>query len=59
MTSEIRRFILLIRDTGETNMFDYPVVLRIAEREEYTELADWLPTHKVEYANFIMYGDPK
>lgn len=57
MTDEIREQILAIRDTGETNMFDIPVVIDIAEREGYYELIDYLSEHKEDYFYFILRGE--
>jgi hypothetical protein len=57
MTDEIREQILAIRDTGETNMFDIPVVIEIAEREGYYELIDYLSEHKEDYFHFILRGE--
>lgn len=57
MSDTVRSQILAIRDTGETNMFDVPVVRRIAVREGYLELLDYLESHTPEYAKFILYGD--
>jgi len=48
--------ILKIRDTGETNMFDANMVARIAMRDGYYELADYLRDHKKEYGRFILTG---
>lgn len=57
MSEIVRRQILAIRDSGETNMFDVPTVLRIAARDGYTELIDYLAEHTPEYAGFILYGE--
>lgn len=57
MSDTVRSQILAIRDTGETNMFDVPVVRRIAVREGYLELLDYLESYTPEYAKFILYGD--
>ena len=57
MNEPIRTQILAIRATGETNMFDVPVVRRIAAREGYAELLTYLADHTPEYTKFIMYGE--
>ena len=44
-TDTVRRQILAVRETGETNMFDVPVVFLI--------------DHRKEYAHFIMTGEIK
>jgi len=57
MTEEIRDQILAIRDTGETNMFDIPVVIDIAKRDGYYELIDYLSEHRDDYVRFILTGE--
>ncbi len=57
MTEEIRDQILAIRDTGETNMFDIPVVINIAKRDGYYELIDFLSEHRDDYVRFILTGE--
>ena len=57
MSETVRSQILAIRDTGETNMFDVPVVRHIAAREGYMELLEYLESHTPEYTKFILYGD--
>jgi hypothetical protein len=42
MNEIIMQQILAIRDSGETNMFDIPIVTSIALREGYIELVDYL-----------------
>ena len=59
MTEEIRDQILAIRETGETNMFDIPVVIDIAERDGYYELIDYLSEHRDDYVRFILTGEVK
>ena len=38
-------------------MFDVPTVKRIATREGYMELVDYMAEHTPEYAQFILYGE--
>lgn len=57
MTEELKRMILEIRATGETNMFDLPVVQRMAYDRGWFDLVLWLEEHPKEYVNFILYGD--
>ena len=59
MTEEIKDQILAIRETGETNMFDIPVVIDIAERDGYYELIDYLSEHRDDYVRFILTGEVK
>ena len=56
-TETVREQILAVRDTGETNMFDVPMVQRIADRLGYYELVLFLIDHRKEYAHFIMTGE--
>ena len=42
MTEKVREQILAIRDTGLTNMFDIPMVQRLAYDRGYYELVCWL-----------------
>ena len=56
MTETVKRQILKIRNSGETNMFDTRAVQYIANREGYYELVVYLEKHKKEYANFILTG---
>ena len=59
MNEIVQNQILAIRDTGETNMFDIPVVAKIAQREGYRELIDFLKEHPDQYVRFILTGDPQ
>ena len=56
MTETIKKQILAIRATGETNMFDVNRVQHIANRKGYYELVVYLEDHRKEYANFILTG---
>ena len=55
-TETVKEQILAIRATGETNMFDVPMVQQIANREGYYELVIFLIDHTNEYVHFIMTG---
>ena len=57
MTEKVKEQILAIRDTGLTNMFDLPMVQRLAYDRGYYELVCWLDEHRKEYAHFIMTGE--
>ena len=57
MTERIREQILDIRATGETNMFDLPVVQRMAFERDYFELVVFLEEHPKEYVRFILTGE--
>ncbi len=57
MTEIIREQILAIRDTGLTNMFDVPMVPRLAFDRGFHELICYLEEHRREYAQFILTGE--
>lgn len=57
MPEKVKEQILAIRDTGLTNMFDIPMVQRLAFDRDFYELVCWLEDHKREYVRFIMYGE--
>lgn len=48
--------LLMIRDLGETNMFAFNTVQRIAYENDFYELVTWMEEHKDEYGDLIMYG---
>ena len=55
-TDTVRRQILAVRESGETNMFDVSMVQQIANRLGYYELVIFLIDHRKEYIHFIMTG---
>ena len=57
MDAKVKEQILAIRDTGLTNMFDLPVVQRLAYERDFYELVCWLEDHKKEYVRFILTGE--
>ena len=57
ITEKVKEQILAIRDTGLTNMFDVPMVQRLAYERGYYELVCYLEEHRKEYAHFIMTGE--
>lgn len=57
MTPVIRKQIMTIRATGLTNMFDVPMVQRIANDMGFYELVIFLEDHRKEYVHFIMTGE--
>ncbi len=59
MDKKIKKQILAIRATGETNMFDMPKVQEIAMREGYDELLAFLVDNTGAYVHFILTGDEK
>ena len=56
MSEKIKAQILAIRATGKTNMFDIPVVQRLAFEMEFYELVTYLEDHRQEYIQFILTG---
>ena len=57
MTERIREQILEIRATGATNMFDLPVVQRMAFDRDFFDLVIFLEEHPKEYVHFIITGE--
>jgi len=57
VTPKVKEQILIIRDTGLTNMFDVNAVQKLAFDRNLFELVNFLETNKKEYVQFIMYGD--
>ena len=57
MTEIVKEQILTIRDTGVTNMFDLPVVQRLAYERDFYELVIYLEEHPKDYVHFILTGE--
>lgn len=57
MTEIIKEQILIIRETGLTNMFDVPMVQRLAYERDFFDLVVYIEEHPKEYAHFIMTGE--
>ncbi|QNU66466.1 DUF5049 domain-containing protein [Ruminiclostridium herbifermentans] len=57
MSETVKKQILVIRDTGLTNMFDVHMVERIANDMGFYELVIYLKEHRKEYAHFILTGE--
>lgn len=57
MTEIVKEQILAIRDTGLTNMFDLPVVQRLAYERDFFDLVVYIEEHPKEYAHFILTGE--
>ncbi|MDY5114091.1 MAG: DUF5049 domain-containing protein [Bilifractor sp.] len=57
MDPKVKEQILLIRDSGLTNMFDAPAVQRLAYERDYFELVLFLEDHREEYVRFILHGE--
>lgn len=56
MTETIKEQILVIRDTGLTNMFDVNMVQRLAYERDFYELVVFLEENRKEYVQFILTG---
>lgn len=56
MTETVRKQIMAVRATGETNMLDVRTVQVIANRMGFYELVVYLEEHRREYASFIITG---
>jgi hypothetical protein len=57
MSETVKKQILIIRDTGLTNMFDSLMVERIANDMGFYELVAYLEEHRKEYVHFILTGE--
>ena len=57
MTEKVREQILTIRDTGLTNLFDLPVVQRLAYERDSFDLVIYIEEHPTEYVHFILTGE--
>lgn len=57
MSETVKKQILVIRDSGLTNMFDVHMVERIANDMGFYELVAYLEEHRKEYVHFILTGE--
>ena len=57
MTETVKEQILAIRDTGLTNMFDLPMVQRLAYERDFFDLVIYIEEYPKEYVHFIMTGE--
>lgn len=57
MDIKVKEQILVIRDTGLTNMFDVTAVQRIAYEMNFYELVNYLEENRKEYVRFILTGE--
>ena len=57
MDAKVKEQILAIRETGLTNMFDLPMVQRLAYERDFYELVLYLEEHRKEYMHFILTGE--
>lgn len=56
-TQTVRDQLMAVRETGETNMLDVPMVQRLAFDRNYYELVSFIEEHKKSYVTFIMKGE--
>lgn len=59
MTDKVKEQILIVRDTGLTNMFDVSAVQRIANDMNLYELVVYLEDNQKEYIRLILTGRTK
>ena len=45
-----------VRDSGMTNMLDRPAVVDLAREMRFEETAEWIESHRREYAEGIFRG---
>lgn len=57
MNETVRKQIMAIRDSHETNMLDTRMVQIIANRKGFYDLVVYLEEHSKEYWHFIMTGE--
>lgn len=57
MNPKVREEIEIIRDSGLTNMFDLPMVQRLAFERNFFELVLFIEERRDEYIRFILHGD--
>ena len=55
--AKVKEPILASRDPGLTNMFDIPMVQRLAYDRGFYELVCWIEEHRKEYTHFILTGE--
>ena len=56
VSSEVYSGLEAVRQSGETNMFDYRAVVSIAERMGYTETMVWIIENTSTYIEGIFAG---
>ena len=57
MDTRVKEQILVIRETGLTNMFDIYTVQRLAFEMEFWDLVIFLEENKEAYVQFILTGE--
>ena len=57
MDTRVKEQILVIRETGLTNMFDVYTVQRLAFEMEFWDLVIFLEENKDAYVQFILTGE--
>jgi hypothetical protein len=59
MTDKVREQILIVRESGKTNMLDTHMVQRIGLDMHLFEMVIFIEENREEYVNFILHGDAK
>lgn len=54
--SEVLEGIMVVKDTGALNMFDYVGVMKLAESLGYPQTAEWMRNNKKAYSEGIFVG---
>lgn len=57
VSGKVKEQILVIRKTGQTNMFDVNMVQRLALEASFHDLVDFLESDRKAYSIFILTGD--
>ena len=53
----VREEIEVIRSSGLTNMFDLPMIQRLAFDRNYYDLVLFIEEHRDEYVRFMLHGE--
>jgi len=54
---QLEKALNAIRDSGLTNMFDHPVVARLAREFAFSEVAEWIEAHPIDYTRLLLSGE--
>jgi len=53
---QLEKALLAVRDSGLTNMLDYPEVARLARQFGFPEAADWIDAYPTSYTRLLLSG---
>ena len=59
VSEEVLEGLDAVRESGQTNMFDRPVVIKLAEQMGFRATANWIRDHHKEYTEGIFQGFAK